>query len=53
MYVPAGKHTIDMSFDPKSIHITEGIAYAGQILIILGIAGIIYAEQKKRRKSAQ
>lgn len=53
MYVPAGKHTIDMSFDPKSLHVTESIAYAGQILIILGIAGIIFAEQKKRRKSAQ
>ena len=27
MNVPAGKHTIEMRFDPQSLHITEGIAY--------------------------
>ena len=27
MYVPAGQHTIEMRFDPTSLHVTEGIAY--------------------------
>ena len=37
MYVPAGKHTIEMRFDPKSLHVTEGIAYAALALMVIGI----------------
>ena len=33
--VPAGKHTVVMTFDPKTVHTTEAIAYAA--LAILGL----------------
>ena len=49
MNVPAGKHTIEMRFDPKSLHVTEGIAYSGLALLIIGaIAGLwIYCRKKQ------
>lgn len=25
--IPAGKHTVVMSFDPQTVHITEAVAY--------------------------
>lgn len=41
MYVPAGKHTIEMRFDPKSLHVTEGIAYGALALLAIGIIAVI------------
>ena len=40
MYVPAGQHTIEMRFDPTSLHVTEGIAYGALALLVIGIIGI-------------
>ena len=37
MYVPAGQHTIEMRFDPTSLHVTEGIAYGALALLVIGI----------------
>lgn len=39
--VPAGEHTIEMTFDPQSVHLTEAIAYGGLILLLLGAIGCI------------
>lgn len=50
MYVPAGKHTIEMRFDPKSLHVTEGIAYAALALMVIGIMGLIIVYRKKLGK---
>ena len=36
MYVPAGQHTIEMRFDPTSLHVTEGIAYGALALLVIG-----------------
>ncbi len=36
MNVPAGKHKIEMVFDPQSIHTTEAIATTALILLLLG-----------------
>ena len=41
LYVPAGKHTIEMRFDPQSLHVTEGIAYAALALLLLGSLGAV------------
>ncbi len=47
--VPAGKHTIKMTFDPQSIHTTETIAYIALALLVLGaIIGIFFAVKKSR-----
>ena len=52
MYVPAGKHTIEMRFDPKSLHVTEGIAYAALALMVIGIM-IMVLVYKKRLSSSK
>ena len=36
MHVPAGQHTIEMRFDPTSLHVTEGIAYGALALLVKG-----------------
>lgn len=41
MNVPAGKHTIEMRFDPQSLHITEGIAYGAMALLLVGVIILI------------
>lgn len=41
MRVPAGEHTVEMTFDPQSIHTTDGVATASVIAIyILVIAAM-------------
>lgn len=47
MYVPAGKHTIEMRFDPKSLHVTEGIAYGALALLVIGIMIVVLVARKK------
>lgn len=47
MNIPAGKHTIEMRFDPKSLHITEGIAYGALALMVLGVIAPLLMYRKK------
>ncbi len=47
MYVPAGKHTIEMRFDPKSVHVTESIAYGAMALFLIGVIVLITMYRKK------
>lgn len=49
MYIPAGKHTVEMRFDPKSLHVTEGIAYGALALLIIGVAAVALIARKKRK----
>ena len=49
--VKPGKHTVVLSFYPKSVSATETIAYVAMaVLVILLIAAIVY-ESKKRKKA--
>ena len=41
MKVPAGEHTIKMTFDPKSLHTTTAVAYTSIILVYLAVAGAV------------
>lgn len=50
MYVPAGKHTIEMRFDPTSLHITESIAYGALALLLIGIIAVVLIAKKKQSK---
>lgn len=49
LYIPAGKHTVEMRFDPKSLHVTEGIAYGALALLVIGIAAVALIARKKRK----
>lgn len=52
MNVPAGKHTIEMRFDPSSLHITEGIAYGALALLIIGVIALLLIYRKRITHSA-
>ena len=49
LYIPAGKHTVEMRFDPQSLHVTEGIAYGALALLIIGVAAVALIARKKRK----
>jgi len=53
MYIPAGRHIVEMRFDPKSLHVTEGIAYAALGLIVIGIMVLVIIYRKKNRQAVQ
>lgn len=45
--IPAGEHTIEMRFDPKSIRTTETLAYIGLGLLIMGGIVLLWRYRKK------
>ncbi len=49
--VPAGKHTVEFAFDPKSLHVTETVAYIGLALLALMLAATLYFSGKKQKKA--
>lgn len=51
MYVPAGQHTIEMRFDPTSLHVTEGIAYGALALLVIGIIMAVLIAKRKYVKA--
>ncbi len=48
MRVPAGTHTIEFKFHPKSYYTGEKISLAGSVLLILMLIGTLAFEAKKR-----
>lgn len=51
LYLPAGDHTIEMRFDPKSLRVTELIANAAMILLVAGfVIGSLMCYQNAREK---
>ena len=38
--IPAGKHTVVMTFDPQTVHVTEAIAYGA--LVVLAVLLIVF-----------
>ena len=47
MHIPAGRHEIEMTFDPDSLHTTGAVAYASVSIIYLMILLAIFLEVKK------
>ena len=47
MYLPAEKHTVEMRFDPASLHVTEGIAYGALALLVTGLIAAVLMAKKK------
>ncbi len=48
MHIPAGKHEIEMTFDPDSIHVTAGIAYAAVSIIYILVLLALFVEYRRR-----
>lgn len=49
MNIPAGEHTVEFSFDPKSLHITETIAYIAFALLVATILIIFVLAFRKKK----
>lgn len=49
LYLPAGKHVVEMTFDPQSLHTTEAIAYGALILLLIAIFGAITLTIRKQK----
>ncbi len=51
--IPAGKHTVIMTFDPQTVHVTEAIAYgalAVLALLLIGFLFLAYTRSLKGKK---
>ncbi|MBE6287314.1 MAG: hypothetical protein E7099_03885 [Mediterranea massiliensis] len=51
LHIPAGKHIIEMRFDPQSLHVTEGIAYGAMLLLLLGCITAFILHFKKEKQA--
>ena len=53
MRIPAGKHTVVMTFEPTSVATTETIAYVALALLAIAVvAAVVVAVMRNRRKEA-
>ncbi|MDB4904107.1 MAG: Bacterial rane protein YfhO [Mucilaginibacter sp.] len=48
--IPLGNHKIEFIFHPASYYTGEKISLAGSILMVLALAGAVYAESRKKKK---
>ena len=51
MNVPAGKHVVEFSFDPVSLHVTENIAFIALGLLVLAAVAVVFLKVKACRKA--
>jgi hypothetical protein len=47
--IPVGNHKVEFIFHPTSYYAGENISLAGSILLVLALAGAVYAERKKKQ----
>ena len=47
--VPAGKHTVEFRFEPRSIRVTDGIAYAALVIMLLTLVALIVRTVLEKR----
>jgi len=52
LVLPAGDHTVEFKFHPKSYYVGNKVSLASSILLILAILGYGFSEFKKRRKGS-
>lgn len=50
MVLPAGEHTVEFKFHPKSYYTGNKISLASSLLLILAIAGFAFSEFRKKSK---
>ncbi len=48
LLVPAGEHTIVFEFRPKSYYTGEKVSYAGSVLLIVFLFGVLFMEYRKK-----
>lgn len=48
--IPAGQYTVEFRFDPQSIKVTDGIAYAALLIMFLTVLFLIYRTIKHKNQ---
>jgi Predicted membrane protein len=51
MNIQPGKHQVELSFFPKSVNMTETIAYIAYVLLFLLVAGGVFMEYRRRKEA--
>jgi hypothetical protein len=51
MQIPAGKHEIVFEFKPRSYYLGNKISFASSIILLLAVAGVVFIEIRKKRKT--
>ena len=50
IHLQPGKHQVELAFFPKSVSVTETVAYIAFILLLLIVVGIAFIEYRNRKK---
>ena len=50
--VKPGNHTVELSFFPKSVDITETVAYVSYGILLIAVLLLVYFELKRKKKNA-
>ena len=50
IHLQPGKHQVELAFFPKSVSVTETVAYVAFVLLLLIVIGIVLVEYRQRKK---
>ena len=50
IHLQPGKHQVELAFFPKSVSVTETVAYIAFVLLLLIVVGIVFVEYRQRKK---
>ena len=50
IHLQPGKHQVELAFFPKSVSVTETVAYIAFVLLLLIVVGIVLVEYRQRKK---
>ena len=50
IHLQPGKHQVELAFFPKSVSVTETVAYVAFVLLLLIVVGIVLVEYRQRKK---
>ena len=50
IHLQPGKHQVELAFFPKSVSVTETVAYVAFVLLLLIVVGIVFVEYRQRKK---
>ena len=50
IHLQPGKHQVELAFFPKSVSVTETVAYIAFVLLLLIVVGIAFVEYRNRKK---
>ncbi|WP_372950511.1 YfhO family protein [Mariniphaga sp.] len=53
MIIPAGQHTVEFKFEPKSYYMGNKVSLASSLLLILAIAGYGFMQFRKRKNQPE